>query len=157
MQLKFTSIADALSPYITVCPRSQTVDIYQEATFKCSANGSPQPTIRWQLDGQGIESGRDGFNVSGDGTLTITNVTSRHTGEIMCVAENSEGSDSYVAHLLVVGMELCVCACVCVCVCVCLCVCVCVCVCVCARARVCVCLCVCVFVISMCHLICYLV
>ena len=88
-----------------MCPLPQTVRLNQEANFECSASGSPLPTIRWLHNGVAITNGVGGFNVTENGTLTIMNVTMSHTGEMTCVAENTEGNDSFVTSLTVTGMK----------------------------------------------------
>ncbi|XP_045778361.1 hemicentin-1-like [Maniola jurtina] len=66
----------------------------------CIATGSPKPDISWQHDG--IKIGNDGiFKISNDGTLTVNNVVSRHSGTYTCTAENKYNKDTMNYDVLV--------------------------------------------------------
>ena len=73
------------APEVTVSPASLTVTQYQTATFYCSADGNPKPSVSWSKTsgtGQGNKEGLGnklqiksaGYNDSGSYVCTATNV-----------------------------------------------------------------------------------
>jgi hypothetical protein len=90
------------APTISDNPTSQTVIVGQTATFTAVANGSPAPTVQWQVSTNG---GTSFSNISHatNPTLTLTNVTASQNGYLYrAVLHNSVGSVTTVAATLTV-------------------------------------------------------
>ena len=90
-----------LQPVVLVLPNTQTVRENQTATFHCSANGNPQPTVTWtKVNG----SLRDGSVKVGHGRrLDIIHPTFNDSGEYKCTAVNIQGRDEKIVKLIVGG------------------------------------------------------
>ena len=76
--------------------RSQSVKAEEgkNATLSCNAIGNPVPTISWTKDGSVItRSSRINFSAD-KRQLTVTNMSRADSGEYLCVAKNSLGSDT---------------------------------------------------------------
>ncbi|CAH3187630.1 unnamed protein product, partial [Porites evermanni] len=78
---------------------TQTVRENQTATFHCSANGNPQPTVTWtKVNG----SLRDGSVKVGHGRrLDIIHPTLDDSGQYKCTAVNILGRDEKIVKLIV--------------------------------------------------------
>ena len=82
-----------------VSPTSLTVTQYQTATFYCSANGSPNPSISWSKTsgtGQGNKHGQKN-------KLQIKSAGYRDSGSYVCTATNVFGQAKKLVKLLVEG------------------------------------------------------
>nr|XP_061802427.1 neural cell adhesion molecule L1-like protein [Nerophis lumbriciformis] len=73
----------------------------EDVAMNCSAFGSPPPTISWAKDEtpETIEGER--FVALQNGSLQISSVEKKDSGEYVCVADNSEGKSSITAVLAV--------------------------------------------------------
>ncbi|XP_051906770.1 neural cell adhesion molecule L1-like protein isoform X5 [Hippocampus zosterae] len=73
----------------------------EDMAMNCSAFGSPPPTISWAKDEtpETIEGER--FVTLQNGSLQISSVEKKDSGEYVCVADNSEGKSSIMAVLAV--------------------------------------------------------
>ena len=95
-------------PVITTQPANQTVNAGQNATFTAAANGTPVPTVQWQVSTDGghtFSNLTDGGNISGSNTvtLTITAATATQNGsQYQAVFTNSAGSTPTNAATLTV-------------------------------------------------------
>ncbi|XP_077459520.1 neural cell adhesion molecule L1-like protein isoform X2 [Stigmatopora argus] len=76
-----------------------TVD--KDLAMNCSAFGSPAPTISWAKDETPETIERERFVTLQNGSLRISNVEKKDSGEYVCVADNSEGKSSVTAVLAV--------------------------------------------------------
>jgi hypothetical protein len=91
------------APGITTQPANQTVVAGQTATFTAAANGSPAPTVHWQLSTNG---GATWTTISGATatSYSVTNTTTSLTGdEYRAVFTNSAGSATTNAAILTVN------------------------------------------------------
>ena len=87
---------------MTVSPTSLTVTQNQTATFYCSADGNPKPSVSWsKISGTGL------VNTDGqDNKLQIKSAGSNDTGNYVCTATNVLGQAKRVVKLFVEGMLL---------------------------------------------------
>ncbi|XP_078571559.1 uncharacterized protein LOC144859141 [Branchiostoma floridae x Branchiostoma japonicum] len=83
---------------------------YSTVDLQCQARGLPQPTLYWRLpDGRTVPvphawtDGDTRFNIGGDGTLRIVNVTAGSVGRYVCGANNSVGSDEVTYRVNVIA------------------------------------------------------
>ena len=85
-----------------VSPTSLTVTQYQTATFYCSADGNPKPSVSWSKT-----SGTGQGNKDGQGNkLQIRSADYSDSGNYVCTATNVLGKAMKVVKLLVEGMIL---------------------------------------------------
>ena len=86
-------------PVVIVSPTSLTVTQNQTATFYCSADGNPEPSVSWsKKGGTKLISTDDKVN-----KLEITNVAYNDSGKYVCTATNILGQDKKEMKLLVEG------------------------------------------------------
>jgi photosystem II stability/assembly factor-like uncharacterized protein len=89
-------------PTVTTSPQSQTVSLGQTVTFTAAADGSPTPTVQWQLSTNG---GATWNNISGatNTTLTLNSVQVAQNGsEYRAVFTNAAGTATTSAATLTV-------------------------------------------------------
>jgi hypothetical protein len=80
------------APIIATNPVSQTVTAGQTATFTASANGTPTPTVQWQVSTDGGQTFSDISGATAN-TLTLSNVTASMNGaEYQAVFTNNQGT-----------------------------------------------------------------
>ena len=60
--------------------------------FPCEVSGIPIPTITWLYNGAMVQTG-NGVVISEDGTLTIQEPLTSHSGIYQCTARNMFGED----------------------------------------------------------------
>ena len=88
------------SPAVVVSPVTLTVNEGGSASFQCSANGNPEPSVVWRnLNNQSeiIQS------AVSEGKLYMKNVTGSDSGVYQCSATNILGNARAVAQLEVNG------------------------------------------------------
>ena len=89
-------------PEVIVSPASLTVTQNQTATFYCSADGNPKPSVFWsKISGVGLVS-TDGQ----DNKLQIKNTDYSDSGSYVCTATNVLGQVKKVVRLFVEGKIL---------------------------------------------------
>lgn len=101
------------APTFTTRPLAQTVEVGQEVSFHCNANGSPKPFIFWSFEGDrmlvfpGTTSGNfEAFSGDGQSTLLLKNAQIQNSGTvIICSAVNWAGSVSTRTRLTVTSKE----------------------------------------------------
>ncbi|XP_064471157.1 protein turtle-like isoform X2 [Ornithodoros turicata] len=77
------------------------VKVGESVVLPCEAEGTPTPAIIWYKDGLPLE---EAGNVQIHPTeLRINNLRQTDVGDYMCMARNSEGSDSVVSKVIVAG------------------------------------------------------
>ena len=87
------------APEVIVSPTSLTVTQNQTATFYCSADGNPKPSVSWsKTSGTGTVS-MDGQ----DNKLLIKSAGYNDTGNYVCTASNVLGEVKKVVKLFVEG------------------------------------------------------
>ena len=91
------------APEVIVSPTSLTVTQNQTATFVCSADGNPRPSVSWsKISGTG-----KGGNEDGQGNkLRIRSAGYNDSGSYACTATNVLGKAKKVVKLFVEGMIL---------------------------------------------------
>ena len=83
-----------------VFPTSLTVTQNQTATFYCSADGNPKPSVSWsKISGTGLVN-----TDSQDNKLLIKGAGYNDTGNYVCTAKNVLGQAKKVVKLFVEGM-----------------------------------------------------
>jgi len=84
---------------VIVSPASLTVIQYQTATFYCSADGNPKPSVSWsKTSGTGL------VNTDGkDNKLQINSAGYNDSGSYVCTAANILGQAKKVVKLFVEG------------------------------------------------------
>jgi len=86
------------APTIVVSPSKLTVNESGSASFQCSVNGNPEPSVVWnKVDNQ---SKRSHSAVSG-GRLLLKNVTGSDTGVYKCSSENILGQAQALVQLVI--------------------------------------------------------
>ena len=87
------------APEVTVSPTSLTVTQNETATFYCSADGNPKPSVSWsKISGKGL------VNTDGqDNKLQIKSAGYNDSGSYVCTATNFFGQAKKVATLFVEG------------------------------------------------------
>ena len=109
--LKLNS-ASTGAPFITQAPENLSVVQPENATFFCTATGSPRPTITWWRGENGTQTqivAMDGVYYIADqelgveriSTLIIIEADPSDTGLYLCLAENVAGPDNATAELIV--------------------------------------------------------
>ncbi|XP_078383110.1 uncharacterized protein LOC144665694 isoform X4 [Oculina patagonica] len=85
------------APEVIVSPASLTVTQNQNATFYCSADGNPKPSVSWsKISGAGL------VNTDGqDNKLHIRNAGYNDSGSYVCTATNILGKSKKVVKLFV--------------------------------------------------------
>ncbi|XP_078383142.1 uncharacterized protein LOC144665723 [Oculina patagonica] len=85
------------APEVIVSPASLTVTQNQTASFYCSADGYPQPSVAWsKISGAGL------VNTDGqDNTLQIRSAGYNDSGSYICTATNVLGKSKKVVKLFV--------------------------------------------------------
>ncbi|HTU21258.1 MAG TPA: immunoglobulin domain-containing protein [Gemmataceae bacterium] len=84
--------AQPTAPTVTTQPTNQTVSASGTATFAAAANGTPTPTVEWQVSTDG---GNTWTDISGatSTTLTLSNVQASQNGyEYQAIFTNSAGT-----------------------------------------------------------------
>ncbi|XP_044160310.1 obscurin-like protein 1 [Bufo gargarizans] len=92
------------APCFLLLPRSQRLTRGQSGEFTCKVLGKPEPTIRWEKDGRGLEEifERSHYQLSPGGhTLSIFQIRPPDAGVYVCRATNSVGQCLAAAVLLV--------------------------------------------------------
>ena len=87
------------APVVIVSPTSLTVTQTQAATFYCSADGNPEPSVSWSK----ISDTRLISTDNKDNKLEITNVAYNDSGKYFCRATNILGQVQKEVQLLVEG------------------------------------------------------
>lgn len=90
----------ASAPKVRIEPRHQEVYLGEPVTFKCIADGYPQPKLHWYKGQNQILNPAASFT-SGTGVFYIGAVEISDEGEYYCQATNSAGSDSVRTVLFV--------------------------------------------------------
>lgn len=95
-----TSISSVAAPTVTTQPASQTKCVGANATFTSAANGTPTPTVKWQVNNSGTWS-----DISGATSATLTFVVSAddNNKQYRAVWTNSEGTINSNAATLTVN------------------------------------------------------
>ncbi|OZC09937.1 hypothetical protein X798_03043 [Onchocerca flexuosa] len=98
-----TAKHDDKLPTFTSKLSSITLDEGEQAEFSCVVTGYPEPLIEWLHNGERIigDSRLKISFVSGRASLTIRNVDKQDMGEYCCKANNSAGSETSKADLVV--------------------------------------------------------
>ena len=89
------------TPEVSVSPDIQTVTENQTATFNCSVNGSPRPTVTWSKANGSFVA--EHLVTDQNGGLKITKATFNDSGDYICTAVNVLGGDEKTAKLTVEG------------------------------------------------------
>ena len=87
------------APEVIVSPTSLTVTQNQTATFYCSVDGNPKPSVSWsKISGSGL------VNTESQGNkLQITSAVYNDSGSYVCTASNVLGHGKKVVKLFVEG------------------------------------------------------
>ena len=87
------------APEVIVSPASLTVTQHQTATFYCSADGNPEPSVSWgKISGSGMVN-TDGQN----NKLQIRSAGYNDSGSYVCTAKNILGKSEKEVKLFVEG------------------------------------------------------
>ncbi len=100
-----TSQVISLPPSVTQSPADQTIIYGSDATFTAGANGSPVPTVQWQVS---TNSGATFSNIAGatSTTLTISKPPVSYTGyRYRAVFTSGSGSATTAAATLTVNLR----------------------------------------------------
>ena len=92
----------AAAPLIVDHTTSLVIRLGHKATFYCTVDGMPTPSVSWVYNGSNIDFSSNRYSVKRDGqnhTLTIDPVLERDAGEYKCTASNAYGSLSTPAKL----------------------------------------------------------
>ncbi|XP_014667689.1 PREDICTED: twitchin-like isoform X2 [Priapulus caudatus] len=86
--------------------RFHDLEIYEgyEATFSCKIVGVPRPDVIWYFNNKKVDTTDPQFRFFQKGfrfQMSIPNASMNQSGEVVCKAKNSEGSDFCSAELIV--------------------------------------------------------
>ncbi|MEE6489024.1 hypothetical protein FKM82_015464 [Ascaphus truei] len=98
------SVTPDIPPHFLLTPTSQRLSRGQSGELSCRISGKPEPTVRWEKDGRGLEELCDGshYRVSPGGhSLHISHVRPPDAGVYVCRATNPAGECLAAAVLLV--------------------------------------------------------
>ena len=88
-------------PSITTQPTGRKDRLFDKVTLTCSADGNPDPVIRWYKDGVALEGPQ-----SVGGVYTIDRIKPEDRGTYHCQATNTRGTAiSVSAKVLIEGNE----------------------------------------------------
>ena len=88
------------APTIVVSPSKLTVNESGSASFQCSVNGNPEPSVVWnKVDNQSKRS----YSAVSGGKLLLKNVTGSDTGVYKCSSENILGQAQALVQLVING------------------------------------------------------
>lgn len=86
-------------------PKDQKVGLNGVATFQCSAEGSPPPSVFWSREGSQLlmfpDTAYGHMHVNAQGTLRVQGVQREDAGWFVCSALSVAGSSSVRAYLQV--------------------------------------------------------
>lgn len=104
-----TSHSDDTTPIIPIFTQKppdciRTMESF-DLTLKCSAEGSPKPTITWIRSTKDVINDSDHYTLLSDGSLKISAVQSSGKGAYTCEASNVHGTTSITVQLKVVTAE----------------------------------------------------
>ena len=86
------------SPNFVILPNNATVVEGENATFNCSAESNPRPTIAWYKSNSALQSEASHIEFSRNNqTLTIINARRTDAGIYKCIAENKINRTSAMA------------------------------------------------------------
>ncbi|CAH1786157.1 unnamed protein product, partial [Owenia fusiformis] len=85
-------------PVIRVIPRDQEVALNGRIELECAADGTPPPSITWQVNNTYLSSTP---SVNGRSMVTIENARKEDAGTYACLAENPAGKTRAVAGVQV--------------------------------------------------------
>lgn len=92
-------------PVFIVRPQDQKVTVNGVVTFKCSAGGSPLPSVFWTREGSQTlmfpNNSYGNMHVSGQGSLQIRGVQREDDGYFVCSALSVAGSVTSRVYLQV--------------------------------------------------------
>ena len=83
----YTVLETSFPPIIINQPTARTARFFDKVTLTCSADGNPDPVIRWYKDGVALEGPQ-----SVGGVYTIDEVKSEDRGTYHCQATNTRGN-----------------------------------------------------------------
>ena len=109
--VEFFCFMPTVRPYFIIHPvASQEVEVNQEISLTCAAEGFPRPLIQWFINSNGNYNGVTNTAISRDilySTLNISSATLSDTGIYYCIAMSAE-FDVYtwstISRVTVVGM-----------------------------------------------------
>ncbi|XP_016059722.1 PREDICTED: roundabout homolog 3 [Miniopterus natalensis] len=90
---------DGLPPIILQGPANQTLALGSSVWLPCRVTGTPQPSVQWKKDGQGLQGDGRQLNLMANGTLHIAKVQETDVGLYSCVAKSSTGEAIWSAWL----------------------------------------------------------
>src|SRR6266581_747735 len=77
--------AQTAPPTITSQPRSQSVSLGANVTFRVTATGTPSPSFQWRWNDSAVDAATNS-------TLALTNLTLTQAGGYSAVASNNGGA-----------------------------------------------------------------
>jgi roundabout axon guidance receptor 2 len=81
----------SVPPTIEGLPSELTAVEDTDIVLRCSASGTPQPTVRWLRFGRQIDADQRKYVVMDNGSLAILNVKESDSGDYTCMATNDIG------------------------------------------------------------------
>ena len=97
-----------MPPQFTSLLHAQEVKDGDRAEFICEVTGSPKPSVTWMKNNKILKNCSD-FKQTYDGKvakLVIEEALMEDTGDYCVTASNSQGEDSVMASLTVLGNQL---------------------------------------------------
>jgi hypothetical protein len=90
-----SALAQTTPPAITVQPRSQSVSLGANVTFRVTATGTPPPSFQWFWNDTVAETAPNSL-------LSLTNVTLAHAGAYYAIVSNEAGAATSAVAVLTV-------------------------------------------------------
>ncbi|KAK6318938.1 hypothetical protein J4Q44_G00101490 [Coregonus suidteri] len=85
-------------------PESQLSMIGSEVLIKCSATGTPQPTIQWRVNGKPLEEVPAFNRKESDDTIVLHNAKSTDSAVYQCEASNRHGTLLANANIMIMNL-----------------------------------------------------
>ncbi|CAG2119074.1 unnamed protein product, partial [Medioppia subpectinata] len=99
--LTVSAVADVPPPLIKLGPANQTLPQDTIAMLPCETIGSPQPVVKWLLNGKPIPLYDPRFVVLDSGALQIDDLQKADSGLYTCIASSESGETSWSASLAI--------------------------------------------------------
>ena len=108
----FKEFKEMLLSYYVTCTKPKirenrtqtvTVDEGQQALLRCTADGTPRPSVSWLSPRRRLLTSKSHgrVRVHGNGTLEIVSAEVQDSGVYLCLASNTAGNDSLMTSLAV--------------------------------------------------------
>uniref|UniRef100_A0A4W5NL23 Neural cell adhesion molecule L1 n=1 Tax=Hucho hucho TaxID=62062 RepID=A0A4W5NL23_9TELE len=104
MAVHYFDVSVEERPQFVFEPESQLSMIGSDVLIKCSATGTPQPTIQWMVNGKPIEEVPASNRKEFDDTIVLHNAKSTDSAVYQCEASNRHGTLLANANIMIMNL-----------------------------------------------------